>query len=277
MRRGTRSRPGFCRAATARGSRTPARHEYESLARMLKLVLSRMDKALERPPFNLIIHSAPLSEEVSEDYHWHVEIMPKLTRTAGFESGTGFYINPTSPEEAARCSRDRGFRLSGSGFGGSRLGLGSGLRINQMRFSRCWRSASASGARGAERAGAVLGTLLGMGAVAVRYAKSRSPFRPPRHGARLRPERQCGTLNVRLVGGNNSVVECDLAKVKSRVQSRFPLQFLSRGGPSPRSARYATWGRPPTPLRVLACGSVGCAASDRFDDDRSPPRLVERC
>ena len=81
------------------------RHEYESLARMLKLVLSRMDKALERPPFNLIIHSAPLSEEVSEYYHWHVEIMPKLTRTAGFESGTGFYINPTSPEEAAAVLR----------------------------------------------------------------------------------------------------------------------------------------------------------------------------
>ena len=42
----------------------------------------------------------------SEFYHWHVELMPKLTRTAGFEWGTGFYINPTSPEEAAQVLRN---------------------------------------------------------------------------------------------------------------------------------------------------------------------------
>jgi UDPglucose--hexose-1-phosphate uridylyltransferase len=83
------------------------RHEFESLARMLKLVLTRMDRALERPPFNMVVHSAPLSEDVSDFYHWHVEVMPKLTRPAGFESGTGFYINPTSPEEAAWVLRER--------------------------------------------------------------------------------------------------------------------------------------------------------------------------
>ena len=38
-------------------------------------------------------------------YHWHVEVMPKLTRVAGFEWGTGFYINPTGPEEAAEVLR----------------------------------------------------------------------------------------------------------------------------------------------------------------------------
>ena len=38
-------------------------------------------------------------------YHWHLEILPKLARTAGFEWGTGFYINPTSPEEATRVLR----------------------------------------------------------------------------------------------------------------------------------------------------------------------------
>ena len=46
------------------------------------------------------------SEEAGDFYHWHVEIMPKLTRVAGFEWGTGFYINPTSPEEAAQVLRD---------------------------------------------------------------------------------------------------------------------------------------------------------------------------
>jgi len=81
------------------------RQAYESLARMLKTVLMRMNRALETPPYNLIIHSAPFSEDAADFYHWHVELMPKLTRTAGFESGTGFYINPTSPEEATAVLR----------------------------------------------------------------------------------------------------------------------------------------------------------------------------
>ena len=82
------------------------RQQYESLARMLKSVLLRMERALESPPYNLIIHTSPFSEETREFYHWHVELIPKLTRTAGFEWGTGFYINPTSPEEAAQVLRD---------------------------------------------------------------------------------------------------------------------------------------------------------------------------
>ena len=80
-------------------------HVYEHLARMLKSVLMRMDRALERPAFNMVLHSAPLLEPRAEYYHWHLELMPKLTRTAGFEWGTGFYINPTSPEEAAQVLR----------------------------------------------------------------------------------------------------------------------------------------------------------------------------
>ena len=81
------------------------RQVYENVARMLKTVLLRMNRALENPSYNLVIHSAPFSETRAEYYHWHVELMPKLTRTAGFEWGTGFYINPTSPEEAAQVLR----------------------------------------------------------------------------------------------------------------------------------------------------------------------------
>jgi UDPglucose--hexose-1-phosphate uridylyltransferase len=81
------------------------RHEYESLARLLKALLIRVNRALESPAYNLIIHTAPCSGDVSEFYHWHIELMPKLTRVAGFEWGTGFYINPTSPEEATRVLR----------------------------------------------------------------------------------------------------------------------------------------------------------------------------
>jgi UDPglucose--hexose-1-phosphate uridylyltransferase len=82
------------------------RHEYDPLARMLKEVFQRMDRALESPPFNMIFHSAPFSENASAFYHWHIEIMPKLSKVAGFERGSGFYINPTAPEEAAQVLRD---------------------------------------------------------------------------------------------------------------------------------------------------------------------------
>jgi UDPglucose--hexose-1-phosphate uridylyltransferase len=83
-----------------------AQHEFESLARLLKAVLLKVNRALESPSYNLIVHSAPFSEDANDAYHWHVELMPRLTRVAGFEWGTGFYINPTSPEEAARVLRD---------------------------------------------------------------------------------------------------------------------------------------------------------------------------
>ena len=79
---------------------------YASLARMLKDVLMRMDAALDRPAFNFMIHTSPIGEEINDHYHWHVEIIPKLTKVAGFEWGTGFYINPTPPEEAARFLRE---------------------------------------------------------------------------------------------------------------------------------------------------------------------------
>jgi UDPglucose--hexose-1-phosphate uridylyltransferase len=81
--------------------------EFASLARMLKDILQRMNATLLTPPYNLIVHSAPLHDEpgANDFYHWHVEVMPKLTRVAGFEWGTGFYINPTGPEEAAEVLR----------------------------------------------------------------------------------------------------------------------------------------------------------------------------
>jgi len=69
-------------------------------------MLQRINRALLAPPFNLVIHSAPFQEGLRDFYHWHVEIMPKLTKVAGFEWGSGFYINPTAPEEAAQVLRD---------------------------------------------------------------------------------------------------------------------------------------------------------------------------
>jgi len=75
--------------------------EISLLASTLKETLTRLNIALNNPSYNYILHSAPCKTPDLEYYHWHLEIIPKLTRVAGFEWGTGFYINPTLPEDAA--------------------------------------------------------------------------------------------------------------------------------------------------------------------------------
>lgn len=79
--------------------------EVMVLARSFKDILGRLRLALNDPPFNYILHTSPISKEHDQYFHWHFEIIPKLTRVAGFEWGSGFYINPTSPEEAAAFLR----------------------------------------------------------------------------------------------------------------------------------------------------------------------------
>jgi UDPglucose--hexose-1-phosphate uridylyltransferase len=83
-----------------------SRQEYDSLARLLKNLLMRMNRALDSPSFNLLVHNSPFSDEATAFYHWHLELMPRISRVAGFEWGSGFYINPTSPEEAANVLRE---------------------------------------------------------------------------------------------------------------------------------------------------------------------------
>jgi UDPglucose--hexose-1-phosphate uridylyltransferase len=87
--------------------------EVVDLAKMLKLILGKLLVALDDAPFNYLLHMAPFRrpragywETIEEDYHWHLELMPRLTRIAGFEWGSGFYINPTPPEVAAQILRD---------------------------------------------------------------------------------------------------------------------------------------------------------------------------
>jgi len=84
--------------------------EMMELAGLLKDTLGRLNAALDTPPYNLVLHTAPLGEPDLPYFHWHLEIMPKLTRVAGFEIGSGFYINPTPPEDAAQFLRDVGAR-----------------------------------------------------------------------------------------------------------------------------------------------------------------------
>ena len=80
--------------------------QFQSLADILQSTLKRLDKVLNCPPYNYMLHTAPFREPESEHYHWHLELMPKLTKVAGFEWGSGFYINPTAPEEAAKFLRE---------------------------------------------------------------------------------------------------------------------------------------------------------------------------
>jgi UDPglucose--hexose-1-phosphate uridylyltransferase len=79
---------------------------YQNLAKALKSLVARMEKVLESPAYNMVIHTSPMRESSNDYYHWHLELMPRLTRVAGFEWGTGFYINPTPPEEAANFLRE---------------------------------------------------------------------------------------------------------------------------------------------------------------------------
>ncbi|HNW84475.1 MAG TPA: galactose-1-phosphate uridylyltransferase [Candidatus Cryosericum sp.] len=76
------------------------------LSRVLKRTLQRLSQALDDPPYNLVLHTAPVNLDPVPSYHWHFEIFPRIAHTGGFERGTGFYINPTIPEETAQYLRD---------------------------------------------------------------------------------------------------------------------------------------------------------------------------
>ncbi len=86
------------------------------LADTLRDTLQRLRSALRDPPYSFILHSAPPMHlrwgrpdywaSLPSDYHWHIEVAPKLTRSAGFEWGSGFTMNPTPPEEAAKFLRN---------------------------------------------------------------------------------------------------------------------------------------------------------------------------
>lgn len=90
--------------------------QLAELAVAMKDMLLRLKTVLKDPPYNFILHSAPPQQQrlgkpeywgsLEYDYHWHIELVPRLTQIAGFEWGTGFYINPTSPEDAALFLRD---------------------------------------------------------------------------------------------------------------------------------------------------------------------------
>jgi UDPglucose--hexose-1-phosphate uridylyltransferase len=80
----------------------PIDKDFSKLAEITQSILKKLDSLLGVPPYNLLIHTSPFTEEQNIYYHWHIEIIPKLTKLAGFEWGSGFYINPTLPEDATK-------------------------------------------------------------------------------------------------------------------------------------------------------------------------------
>lgn len=80
--------------------------QLEDFALALKKTLSRIHVALDNPPYNFMLHTGLKDGAAAAHYHWHLEIVPRLTRVAGFEWGSGFYINPMPPEHAAMYLRE---------------------------------------------------------------------------------------------------------------------------------------------------------------------------
>jgi UDPglucose--hexose-1-phosphate uridylyltransferase len=88
----------------------PRRHEADfgragdadvaAAGEALRQVLAALAVTLDGPPYNLVLHTAPLREQVDATYHWHWEIHPRLREIAGLELGTGLPVNPVSPEDA---------------------------------------------------------------------------------------------------------------------------------------------------------------------------------
>lgn len=85
---------------------TATAEEMSDLAAILKDSLLRLEAVLDAPDYNFLLHTAPCRSEDLPHFHWHIEILPKVGQVAGFEWGSGLFINSTSPEEAARALRD---------------------------------------------------------------------------------------------------------------------------------------------------------------------------
>jgi UDPglucose--hexose-1-phosphate uridylyltransferase len=82
--------------------------ELKELAPLLRSVLGALEAKMGDPDYNFVLHSAPTRNSVKPYYQWHLQIVPRLTTAAGFEIGSGMYINTALPEETAAFVRDDG-------------------------------------------------------------------------------------------------------------------------------------------------------------------------
>ena len=77
-----------------------------AVAERLSDVMRRVNTTLASPAFTLLLHTAPVGEERSAAYHWHLEILPRLGPVNGLAFDGGLYVNPVAPEESARALRE---------------------------------------------------------------------------------------------------------------------------------------------------------------------------
>ena len=80
--------------------------DSKSFAIILKKTLLKLYSKLNNPDYNYVVHTAPIKDEQEDYYHWHLQIIPRLTNPAGFELGSGIYINVSLPEETAQFLRE---------------------------------------------------------------------------------------------------------------------------------------------------------------------------
>lgn len=92
-----RHEPDFARARDG---------ELRGMAEVLTRTLAALAGALGDPPYNLWLHAAPCDGNRYHFFHYHLELVPRLTVEAGFEMASGVHINVVPPEEAARRLRD---------------------------------------------------------------------------------------------------------------------------------------------------------------------------
>jgi UDPglucose--hexose-1-phosphate uridylyltransferase len=98
-------------AAMAPGAGFEAATEGQVLgtAIVLRDVLAALARALDDPPYNVVVHNAaaqPAAHDTNEPFHWWVEVVPRVNVVAGFELGTGVLVNTVAPEVAAGTLRD---------------------------------------------------------------------------------------------------------------------------------------------------------------------------
>lgn len=89
--------------------------EIEDLAQTISLLYAKARKVIGDFPYNALLHTAPFRrrsekkgywDTIEYDFHWHFEFLPVLSHMAGFEWGSGFYINPLPPEDATKAVRE---------------------------------------------------------------------------------------------------------------------------------------------------------------------------
>ena len=80
--------------------------DSKRFAKVLKTTLLKLHTKLNDPNYNYVIHTAPVKDEQEDYYRWHLQVIPRLTTPAGFEMGSGIYINVSFPEETAHFLRE---------------------------------------------------------------------------------------------------------------------------------------------------------------------------